>query len=257
MKTNPRFRTLFLVVLVVTIVLESPERASANATYSGTTSGTFSNPVLSGIFIDENGNNGFADNTATAVFTGFSSNSITWGDNLGTDAASTLTFTGANFTGVQPGQTFELGTITYFNGTSLSTSLIFGGMLTLTASITPGTIDPAVSHLTFTPVTNTGINPKLDADFVRFDVFPTTFNVLEGATASANLFGAIVGDPQLQLTDIQIAPGSEESGFLGHGRPSVPDGGTTFTLLSSALAVLFVSQRKTDFRSYSRTVPLK
>jgi hypothetical protein len=209
------------------------------ATYSGTVSGVFSNPVLSGDIINLDRSLSFNDNTTTALFTGFGTNAITWGD----VSPSTLTFNGNSFASVQPGQTFELGTVTYRNGGSTGGTIIFGGTLTLTASTAQGPIDPGVAHVGMLATQNGSGSAKADADFLTFDVFPVTFNVLEGKTATAELFGKIVGDPQLQITGIELAPGQEGNGFIGHGQPTVPDTGSTIMLLGGVLGALGVIRR--------------
>src|SRR5262249_39714562 len=59
--------------------------SSATSIPAGSTTGLFSDPLLSGLLVDPAlpypGNQVFVDNTNTAVFSGFSSNDITWGAN--------------------------------------------------------------------------------------------------------------------------------------------------------------------------------
>jgi hypothetical protein len=101
-----------------------------------------------------------------------------------------------------------------------------------------GTVDPAVSNLGFIATENRQLPPnslKVDADFITFDVFPVTFNVLEGHTASADLFGTIVGDPSLTITGIQLVPGQGNNGFIGQGQPPLPETGSTLGLMGLAL----------------------
>jgi hypothetical protein len=217
------------------------ERASATALNSGTISGVFTDPVLAGNTIDEFGNLVFHDNTNTAVFNGFGTNSIKWGASPG---GNSLTFVGASFSGVQPGQPFFLGTLTYFNTMNLNQTGIFGATLTLTVSNSQVAIDPAVSHAGILATANTGVSQARDADFITFDVLPVTFNVYEEATASAKLFGQIVGDPQLQITGIELAEGQAGNGFIGHGQPSVPDTGTTLFLLGGCVGTMVLARRK-------------
>jgi hypothetical protein len=134
-----------------------------------------------------------------------------------------------------------LGTITFTNATNFNNTFIFGATLTLTINSTiGGSVDPSVSQLAFIATENGGVNQKVDADFVGFDVFPQTFNVIEGQTATAELFGKVVGDPFLSLTSIQLNPGQEDNGFIGHGQPSVPDSASTFVLMGVAFAMLVI-----------------
>lgn len=213
----------------------------ATGIHSGSISGIFSNPVLSGIDIDVNGNPVPLDNTTTAVDTGFGTNSITWGNPF--PISSALTFTGNSFNGVAPGQVFDLGTIAYTNGTSAAQTLIFGATLTLSVDPTAGgPIGPAVSHLGIMTTANGGVSKFRDADFISFDVFPVTFNVFEGSTATADLFGTIVGDPALTITGIELDSGQSNNGFIGHGQPSLPDSGDTFVLMGMAFGALALFQ---------------
>jgi hypothetical protein len=228
-----------LLAAITTIGFVGIASVHANNIYSGSISGIFSDPVLTGYALDLNGNHIPLDNTTTAVDTGFGTNSITWGD--ASPSSSSLTFTGKSFSGVAPDQVFDLGTITYFNGSSTGPSLIFGAALTLAVNSTMGgSVDPGVAHLGFIATANGGVNERRDADFITFDVFPLTFNVFEGHTASAELFGKIVGDPFLTVTGIQLNPGQEDNGFIGQGQPSVPDSAGTLGLMGLALGALAV-----------------
>jgi hypothetical protein len=247
--TNPNMKiSMRAAAMLTAALLTAVVDVRANALYSGSISGTFSSPVLTGYFIDLNGNLVPQDNTNTAVYNGIGTNSITWGAPIPGFPPNSLTFTGKSFSGVASGQVFDLGTVTYFNGATLDN--IFGATLTLSVNSTMGgSVDPAVSNLGFIATENGGVDRFRDADFVTFDVFPQTFNVFEGATATADLFGMIVGDPSLTITAIQLNPGQESNGFIGHGQPSVPDAGSTLGLLGVALGALAV------FRINRKNVP--
>jgi hypothetical protein len=213
----------------------------ASGTNSGSISGTFSDPVLTGYVIDLQGNHVPLDNTTSAFYFGVGTNTITWGQPIPgfTPPSSSITFTGKSFSGVAPGQEFDLGTISFTNATNFNDTFIFGATLTLTVDSTVGgSVDPGIAHLGFIATQNGTGSARADADFVTFDVFPVTFNVLEGQTATAELFGTIVGDPFLSVTGIQLNPGQENNGFIGHGQPSAPDSGGTVGLMGIALAVL-------------------
>jgi hypothetical protein len=240
-------KTILLLTTAIAAFSSFPD-ASANTINSGSVSGAFSSPVLTGAVIDLDGKTLIpVDNTATGVFTGFGTNAISWGSP--TNSNSTLTFTGKSFSGVAPGQVFDLGTITYRNGNSFRETLIFGATLTLTANLTQGgSVDPSVSSVDFLSTANHLLpngqpDPTFklqDADFLSFSAFPQTFNVFENSTASAELFGMIVGDPQLVLTGIELNPDQSNNGFIGHGVPSTPDSGDTLALAGIALAALAV-----------------
>ena len=239
-------KKIFLLTLIALVPLCLTHFALGSMLYSGSISGVFTNPVLSGIVIDVNGNPYTLDETGTAVYSGFGTNSINWGTGDPVTGNS-LTFNGTTFSNVAPGQEFLLGTLTYFNASVLHA--IFGATLTLSASPSSLAISPAVAQGTIVATENGGVSPKQDADYLAFDVFSVTFNVYEGATATADIFGQIVGDPQLQIDTIQLAPGQGGNGFLGNGRPpSAPDTGSTICLLSLALAALVGASRLRSIR---------
>ena len=127
--------------------------------------------------------------------------------------------------------------------------MIFGATLTLTVTGRNAqagqVIDTQAITFQITTTNNDGTSAQ-NADFVEFLGTTTTLdtvsmNVDEGATAIFYLYGEIVGDPTLELTQLVIAPGSELSGFVGNGRP-VPEPGT-FVLLGAGFAAAALLRR--------------
>src|SRR5262249_30687855 len=133
-----------------------------------------------------------------------------------TPCASTITFTGAT---VPPDFTkpFQVGTITYTNGTSNLDSLIFGATLTFFSVSSSGGSGPIGSDfVNFNTTSNTG-TPAQNADYITFSgLANTSFNVFEGATAIGNLMGFI---DDLVLTGITLDPSPSPNGF---SRPTPP-----------------------------------
>ena len=235
-------------------------RTEAAPSYSGSIQGQWTSPVLSGSLIDAaTGTVTFVDNTATAACNlspcprapatfpgGGGGATVAWGDGATADRTSVVRFTGATFVNVAPDTLFDLGTLTYTNGTSDLNSLIFGASLTLTALLTDPlgtTVDSFLLQLGITTTNNTGTTAQ-NADFIDFrnslgTTAPVTFNVFEGATATAILSGRIIGDPMLFATQITIAPGSAGSGFIGSGIPplAIPEP-STWWLGLAGLALL-------------------
>ena len=221
--------------LAASVLLASAGSHAGSVSYSGSIQGQWTSPVLGGSLIDgATGAVTVRDNTMTAScnlspcprvppnFTsGGASSTVAWGQGGAALQTSTIVFTGDSFANVAPGALFQLGTLTYANGTSDLDSLIFGATLTLTAVRNDGgpAVDPFVVLVGLTTTNNTGTAAQ-NADFVDFGnglgtTQPVTFNVYEGATATAILSGRIVGDPMLFATQIGIAPGSSDAGFIG------------------------------------------
>ena len=247
--------------LAVPLMLASARtEASPSTLYSGSIQGQWADAVLTGSLIDgATGAITFFDNTATAACNlspcprvpatspGGGGAMVTWGDGRSPARTSVVSFTGASFANVVPDTLFELGTLTYTNGTSDLNSLIFGATLTLTVLLTDPSgvsVDPYAIQLGLTTTNNTGTTAQ-NADFIDFrnslgTTQPVTFNVFEGATATAILSGMIVGDPMLFATQITIAQGSQGSGFIGTGVPQslvIPEP-STWWLCIAGLALL-------------------
>lgn len=217
------------------LILVAGADAAASPFYSGTIHGVFSHPVLAGTLLDLARRPVFLDNSKTAVSSivnGPSTAEVISGDNNGGyGAPSTIIFTGSTFRNVAPGQEFNLGTVAYFNGTSTLSSLLFGATLTLSVLE-----DPSISALTtqmgIVTTANGGFSPVLDADYLRFPPLSLAFHVYEGAGATGILRGSILGDPQLVLTNIVLAPG-QTNGFLA----TVPEPSPLLLLAAGGLAL--------------------
>lgn len=215
--------------------------ASPFSLYSGSISGVFTAPLLigfdsdNGVLVPVNNTPGFpGPPVGAADYAGFGSNSILWGN--GTFPRNQLTFTGADFTDISPGEVFHLGTITYTNGSAFVNTTIFGATLTLAATATDEgnvivSVDPAVDQMGIIATVNYSFDARADADLLTFQAFSQTFNVFEGSTAIADVFGRIVGDPFLEITGIELAPNQSQNGFIGNGVFLVPEPATLSLLL--------------------------
>lgn len=204
--------------------------------FTGTIEGVFTNPQLAGIRIDIDGNPVFQDSTATAVYSGVGTNSLQWGDFPGfvppPPIHSTVIFTGYSIKDAPANTEIPLGTFFYENGSSAVGTSIFGADFTISLAGDSSVI-PLISNMRILSTSNTGTDPFFDADFLSFNTFPNTFHVFEGESATAILFGKIVGDPEIQLTRLELQSGS---GFIA-GPFAVPEP-STFVLAALALASL-------------------
>ena len=220
--------------------------AGTSTIVSGQVYGLWSNPVLSGGLINVDRTVSAYDNRATAAWRANNEDppdpgSLTHGSALNRGASpgfSTAVFFGNDLLSVPQDVPVPLGTLTYLNGTSGLNSLIFGATLTLAVYQDPS-VDPLAAEFGIHTTSNSGTCGACDADFISFDniSLDRTMNVLEGYGATFIVSGMFVGDPQIQLTQIQLAPG-QTGGFVGQGQPAaVPEPAPTF-LLPAGLAAL-------------------
>ena len=202
--------------LASSIAIASTPEAPAPS-YSGTITGFFDSPVLSGDFLQPRTRLPVSsDNTSTAVVSGIDTSSVTWGDNKGGTPPSALTFTGHSLSDVVSGQVFPLGTLTYFNGTSTPASLIFGVTMHLSAG---GDIMPFTGPVAMVPTQNANIDRVSDADSLFFSNFeiPSALGAFEGAAVTAIVYGKINADAQLEITSIGLAQGEAGNGCVDEG----------------------------------------
>jgi hypothetical protein len=209
--------------------------------YSGTVNGTFSNPILTGNVINTDGTPLFENNTTSAFYVltplSPSNDTITWGNSTTTSPPvfSFLNFVGATYTNEPVNTPFLLGTISYLNGSSDLDTLIFGA--TLTMDLGNG-IDVKTTNISIDTTANTGLSAARDADFVSFSGLPNTFNVVEGQQATADIYGEIVGDPTVTLTQLTLDPNSAlGAGFIGNGVGGVPEPDAWMMLLTGFLGL--------------------
>ena len=159
---------------------------------------------------------------------------------------SSLVFAGSTFNNQPGNQTFDLGTITFLNGTSTLDSLLFGGTLTLTAldfaNQPIASITQSINPFDVFTTVNTGISPERDADLIFFKNIAVSFNVAEGATSTATVRGAIVGDPDLIVSGLA---NPTTGGTVGIG-PSAftPEPASWVTALAGLVAVAAIAKRK-------------
>jgi hypothetical protein len=243
MKQTPRITIVGIAWMLAFSSVTSPSPAAATEpSYSGTITGVFDTPVLTGAFLDAGARRPVArDNTTTAGASGVATSSLTWGDtNGGTLAPSTLAFTGNSFSDVAPGQVFPLGTLSYFNGQNPPPSLIFGLSMHLSAG---DGIAPFTGPVDVVSTVNANLDRVADADVLVFSKFeiPSTLAAFEGTTVTAIVYGKIVGDSELEITGLSLAPGEASHGCVAAGpfvesRPCGSACGSVCSAVTLALA---------------------
>jgi hypothetical protein len=179
------------------------------------------------------------DNSSTAVYSitsvgGGTSNELQWGSPVADD--SRMTFTGKTYTNEPVNQTFDLGTLTYFNGSTDINSSIFGAYLSF--SVGNG-ITPASTALNIATTVNDGTAAQ-NADFIGFSGLSQTFNVLENATASVDIYGYINNNAQLVIGGVSLNPGG--GGYIANG--GVPEPATWAIMLLGVGMVGFAARRR-------------
>ena len=264
-----------LAVAIAVAALSSGSIRAAGVSPLGTIVGIFSSPVLQGNLLHDPtfGQVIFANNAGTAVDSIHNStdqtligmppeqlngSSLTWGSfatqpNIG---FSILTFFGgqvpANFN-----QQFLVGTFTFLNGTSDLSTLIFGATISFYDNLGNASTLLASDNIVINTTQNIGPTIQDNADYVNICgnnsfICLNSIEAIEesdgGVGVTVNLFGNIVGDPVLQLNNVALAPGQNDTtnGFIGTDLPlgEVPEPGTLLTLpIGLVLCIGFARRR--------------
>src|SRR5256886_1074906 len=240
---RPPLMSTGMVAIVASLLLVSAPGTAAPR-YSGTITGSFGAPALSGAFFRPASHDPVRrDNGGTARRSGVGTATITWGGdaNGGSAAASSLTFSGDSFSDVTPGQVFRLGTLTFVNGPSGPASLIFGFDMQLTAG---EDVAPFTGLVAIVNTQNANVDRIADADVLSFADFdaPSTLAGFEDASVTAVVYGRIGDDGRLRVTSIGLAPGEgqhgcvDEAPFLASRGPCVSGCGDLCAAIGSAFA---------------------
>jgi PEP-CTERM motif len=233
-----------LSVCGVALALGTLQARADGLTPGGTIIGIFSDPIYSG-FVTHDPNissSTYFDNSATAPLSLSIVNStdptragtpalqatgskLQWGSDASVDPSesfSELIFFGAQIPS-NIHQPFEAGVITYLNGTSNLNSLIFGASLSLyDNSVSPENY-LGTDTVIITTTSNIGATLAQDADYINIcgngsNICGSSIEAYEdsqgGTGVTATLMGQIVGDPQLQFTDVTVSPDQLATGGL-------------------------------------------
>ena len=235
---------LALSVCGVALALGTLQARADGLTPGGTIIGIFSDPIYSG-FVTHDPNissSTYFDNSATAPLSLSIVNStdptlagtpalqatgskLQWGSDASVDPSeqfSELIFFGAPVP-ANIHQPFEAGVITYLNGTSNLNSLIFGASLSLYDNVVSPQTYLGTDTVIITTTSNLGVSLAQDADYINIcgngsNICGSSIEAYEdsegGTGVTAVLQGQIVGDPQLQFTDVTVSPDQLATGGL-------------------------------------------
>jgi hypothetical protein len=238
----------------------------------GTIIGLFSSPVFSGYVANDPslGQATFLDNTGTAtVSINNSSNptlggtppqqltgsALTWGSSATAPGFSVLTFFGAPIP-MDFSHQFQLGTITFLNGTSDLTSLIFGATLSFYDNFVSPQTFLGSDQVIITTTSNLGQDPTQDSDYINIcgpmsNICGKSIQAVEstqgGNGVTVNLLGTIVGDPMLFVNDVTLAPGQTTNGNGSIGSQAaigITPEPATFGLMAPLLGLGFLVHRR-------------
>jgi PEP-CTERM motif-containing protein len=234
-----------LSVCAVALALGMPQARANGLAGGGTIIGIFSDPIFSGFVTHDPTILSpplYFNNSATAPLSLSIVNStdptlagtpllqatgskLQWGSDASVDPSeqfSELIFFGAPIP-ANIHQPFEAGVITFLNGTSDLTSLIFGASLSLYDDVVSPQTYLGTDTVIITTTSNLGADLGQDADYINIcgngsNICGSSIEAYEdsegGTGVTADLTGQIVGDPQLQFTDVTVSPDQLATGGL-------------------------------------------
>lgn len=206
----------------------APQARAIN--FSGNTTGTFVNPT---------GPSGM-------VVSGVNTSTFKWGTPFQSQPSS-LIFAGKGFSNITTDQSFELGTLSYFNGTAIGGTEAFSVDLRAKLDFTsPIGLSKAFDFdFTLLNTPNTGTAAQNADSVFLTSLFPTTIFTIDGIDYTLKMgFGSVTGSGFSQIDKFSVLEGAWASAKLVglitavSPPPSVPDSGSTLALMAMAIVGL-------------------
>lgn len=235
-----------LLVAALTAGMFSLSRSADAQIGSGTLAATFISPSPTCI-----PSSAMQPGVFVPVCDGVGSSHVSWGDpsTFGIGQSS-FTFLPNVFTNVALGQTFVMGTLTFFNGTVGTGTEITDIMLRIVSTSATSAFNQILGlplHITQTP--NANADPIADADFFYFsDALQFgSFRVLEGQTATVQILGRFNSLDNMGFGQItsESVPGA---GFVLPSVNVVPEPGTLALVVVGLGVVAGVGRRRVRAR---------
>lgn len=242
-----------LLTIAAVFVWVAGAATTAQADVFAPVTATFTDPVLIGVLVNDpaSGDDTFSDDSATAVYSGVGTNSLSWGTapDLGIPAAeqfSQLTFTGNPAVNLSSSTSQQIGTMSFLNGTSDTGTVIFGATITFYANANMLGSDSLIITTTQNQYSGTGLTTaqlQTDADWINICGFSSDICNLALASYEDSETGMLspvvaklTAKLDFELTDIAVTADTSNLGTVATlpalGEVPEPSSLTlTFTLL--------------------------
>lgn len=242
-----------LMVLGIAVGLGPTAATADGLPANGTIIGIFDSVITSGNVIHSPnlGASTYYNNSGTAFYQTIlpgpnSGSALIWGSGNFSPNTSELDFFGT--TGpIAPNQPFVAGTLTFNNGTSDLTSLIFGATISFYVNSASPQNYLGTDTIYITTTGNLGIDPVQDADYVNIcgngsNICNSSIQAHEGGGVTVALTASIIGDPMLAFSRVDYVSGAGEIGNQPQG--AVPEPSTWAMMMLGFAGLGFMAWRR-------------
>jgi hypothetical protein len=247
-----------LMVLGIAAGLGPATAVAGGLPADGTIIGIFDSVIASGNVIHSPnlGASTFYNNSGTAFYHTIapgpnSGSSLIWGSGAFNPNTSELEFFGT--TGpIVANQPFVAGTLTFNNGTSDLTSLIFGANISFYVNTVSALNYLGTDTIYITTTGNLGADPSgvQDADYINIcgnssNICNSSIQAHEGGGVTVALTASIIGDPMLAFSRVDYISGLGEIGNQPQGAVgAVPEPSTWAMMILGFAGVGFMAYRR-------------